>query len=249
MFALKLILATVFVVASARHVPWEEITDEGYLLLDEEERPVLLVHQSEPEESYHPGNAARTRRASGSVTLNSDGGLDLGAKVPLGGNDKNRISALGTFGLNDNLNPASKGLGLQLDNVNGHSLTVMKQNVPGREDSWTGAGKMNVFHNDNHNVDVRGSITRHMPVVPNVPNFNTVGGGVDYMFKDKIGGSLGMSSTPFFDRKDYSAMGNLNVFRNPTTSVDFNGGFSKIDTPHFSTGWQPSYGLTFSKYF
>lgn len=66
---------------------------------------------------------------------------------------------------------------------NGHGLTVMKETVPGFGDRLTGAGRVNVFHNDNHDVSARASITRNMPNFPNVPNFNTVGGGVDYMYK------------------------------------------------------------------
>lgn len=256
MFVLKFILATVLVVASARHLPQDNEYQRSYqealtphlYLFDEEGHPVYKIEEvAQDEEEPNYTGKSRIRRASTSVTLNSDGGIGLVGKVPLTSNENNRLSAIGTMDLTSDLNTGAKGLGLQLENANGHSLTVLKQNVPGREDSLTAAGKLNVFHNDNHNVDVRGSITRHMPEFSYVPDHNTVGGGVDYMYKDKIGGSLGMSSTPYFDRKDYSAMGNLNLYKDRTSSFDFNGGFRKIETPHFSTGWEPGFGLTWSK--
>ncbi|CAH1641587.1 unnamed protein product [Spodoptera littoralis] len=188
MFALKLVLAAVLVVASARHVP-QEHHEQGYLLWFDEEGQPIFEHEDllpEPEVSYQPEHLARTRRqAQGSVTLNSDGGMGLGAKIPLAHNDKNVVSAIGSMDFNNKMQPASKGFGLALDNVNGHGLTVMKENIPGFGDRLSGAGKLNVFHNDNHNVAVTGSLTRNMPSIPSVPNFNTVGGGVDYMYKNK----------------------------------------------------------------
>lgn len=255
MFALKLVLASALVVASARHVSWEDQKyHQGYPLRFDEERRYSAFDEEDPYvEQYgfdHPQYLVRARRqAQGSLTLNSDGGMGLGAKVPLVGNEKNILSAVGSMDLNNQLQPASRGIGLALDNVNGHGFSVMKENVPGFGDKLTGAGKLNVFHNDNHNVDVRAFVTRNMPNFPDVPNFNTVGGGVDYMYKNKVGASLGMANTPFLNRRDYSAMGNLNVFRNPTSSVDFSGGFKRFDTPFMSSGWKPNFGLSFSRSF
>ncbi|XP_022827496.1 attacin-A-like [Spodoptera litura] len=277
MFAMKLVLAAVLVVTSARHVPQVQSTYEPVYLLrfddnaavpehedhlpneqlhllgfEEDGRPVFELDDllPEPEENYQPEHLTRTRRqAQGSVTLNSDGGMGLGAKIPLAHNDKNVVSAIGSMDFNNKMQPASKGFGLALDNVNGHGLTVMKENIPGFGDRLSGAGKLNVFHNDNHNVAVTGSLTRNMPSIPNVPNFNTVGGGVDYMYKNKVGASLGMASTPFLDRKDYSAMGNLNLFRSPTTTVDFSGGLKKFETPFMNSGWKPNFVFSLGRSF
>uniref|UniRef100_A0A2H1WMR6 SFRICE_041380 n=1 Tax=Spodoptera frugiperda TaxID=7108 RepID=A0A2H1WMR6_SPOFR len=252
MFALKLVLATVLVVASARpqdHTKYEKVQILGY---DEDGQLVLDYEDLLPvsEESNQPEHQTRTRRqAQGSVTLNSDGGMGLGAKIPLAHNDKNVVSAIGSMDFNNKLQPASKGFGLALDNVNGHGLTVMKESIPGFGDRLSGAGKLNVFHNDNHNVAVTGSLARNMPSIPNVPNFNTYGGGVDYMYKNKVGASLGMASTPFLDRKDYSAMGNLNLFRSPTTTVDFSGGFKKFESPFMSSGWKPNFSFNLGRSF
>ncbi|CAB3225889.1 unnamed protein product [Arctia plantaginis] len=67
--------------------------------------------------------------------------------------------------------------------------------------------------------------------------------------RNKIGPSFGMAHTPFLESKDYSAMGNLNLFRNLTTSVDFSAGLKKFETPFMNRGWKPNYGLTFSRSF
>lgn len=121
MFALKLFFGLVLVVtASARYVvPEDQIYPLGYddegLLAFEEDEP--LQHEYA---SYHPGYlaSARVRRqAQGSVTLNSDGGMGLGGKVPIVGNEKNVLSAVGSVDLNNQMLPVSRGMGLALDNV------------------------------------------------------------------------------------------------------------------------------------
>nr|P50725.1 RecName: Full=Attacin-A; Flags: Precursor [Trichoplusia ni]AAC47327.1 preproattacin A [Trichoplusia ni] len=250
MFTYKLILGLVLVVsASARYLVFEDLEGESYLVPNQAEDEQVLEGEPFYENAVQLASPRVRRQAQGSVTLNSDGSMGLGAKVPIVGNEKNVLSALGSVDLNDQLKPASRGMGLALDNVNGHGLSVMKETVPGFGDRLTGAGRVNVFHNDNHDISAKAFVTKNMPDFPNVPNFNTVGGGVDYMYKNKVGASLGMANTPFLDRKDYSAMGNLNVFRSPTTSVDFNAGFKKFDTPVFKSNWEPNFGLTFSRSF
>ncbi|CAH0403375.1 unnamed protein product [Chilo suppressalis] len=47
----------------------------------------------------------------------------------------------------------------------------------------TGAEKLNLLHNTKHNLDANAFATRHMPNIPQVPNFNTYGGNLDYMNK------------------------------------------------------------------
>ncbi|CAB3225886.1 unnamed protein product [Arctia plantaginis] len=236
MYAVNLLIATILLVGvSARFVPQEE--DYRYPRHLQFQHPRLLA-------------SARVRRqAQTSLSLNSDGSTGLGAKIPIVGNDKNVLSAIGSVGLDNKMNTASKGFGLALDNVNGHGLTVMKETIPGFGSKLTGAGHATLFQNENHNIGANAFVSKNMPNIPQVPNFNTVGGGVDYTFKNKIGASLGMAHTPFLERKDYSAMGNLNLFRNPTTSVDFSAGLKKFETPFMNSGWKPNYGLTFSRSF
>ncbi|CAH0598255.1 unnamed protein product [Chrysodeixis includens] len=252
MFSYKLILGLVLVVsASARYVVFEDPEGESYVVINQAEDEPHFEEDALPDYEHFVQLASpRVRRQTqGTLTLNSDGSSSMGIKVPIEGNDKNVLSALGSFDHNAQLKPSSRSIGLALDNVNGHGLSVVKETIPGMGERLTGAGKLNVFHNDNHDVNAKAFITRNKFDFPDVPNFNTVGGGVDYTFKDKIGASLGMANTPFLDRKDYSAMGNLNVFRNPTTSLDFNAGFKKFETPVFKSNWEPNFGLTFSKTF
>ncbi|KAL4716748.1 hypothetical protein ACJJTC_001904 [Scirpophaga incertulas] len=151
-----------------------------------------------------------------SYTINHDGTSNVGAKIPLFGNDKNVVSALGSKS-----STGTFGKGLALDNVNGHGLSLTHTSIPNFGDQLTGAGKVNLVHNTNHNLDANAFITRNMPNIPNanIPNFNTVGGGLDYMYKNKVGASLGVANTPFLQRTDYSALGKLNLFNSPKNSV------------------------------
>ncbi|KAL4716775.1 hypothetical protein ACJJTC_001931 [Scirpophaga incertulas] len=180
-------------------------------------------------------------------TINHDGSSSIGAKIPVIGNDKNVISALGS--------KSSTGVfskGVALDNANGHGLSLTHTNIPNFGTQLSAAGKVNLLHNANHNLDANAFITRNMPNIPKVdiPNFNTVGGGLDYMYKSKVGASLGVANTPFLQRTDYSALGKLNLFNSPKMSVDLNAGFGKSvsNIPQFNTNWKPQGGLTFTKF-
>ncbi|XP_075986260.1 attacin-A-like [Anticarsia gemmatalis] len=250
MFATKLFLAAVLLVCvSARHIQFEDVP---YGEHEEYRYPVYDV--DEDFEYQHPGHlaSARVRRevqGQATVKLGNDGSVGLSSKIPFASNDKHALSAIGSTGLDGNLNLGSKGIGLAYDHANGHGAAVMHETVPGFGSKLTGAGHATLFQNENHKVGANAFVTKNMPTnYPGVPNFNTVGGGVDYMFKEKIGGSLGMASTPFLDRKDYSAMGNLNVFRSPTSSLDFNAGFKKFDMPRFNSGWEPNFGLSYTRF-
>ncbi|RVE45567.1 hypothetical protein evm_009764 [Chilo suppressalis] len=176
-----------------------------------------------------------------STTLNSDGSSVFASKLGLDHNDKNQISAL--------FSKSSTGAfskGLALDNVNGHGLSVSQTNIPGFGSQLTGAGKLNLINTNIHKLDANAFITKNIPDMLQVPNFNTVGGNLDYMYKDRVGATLGAARTPLLDRTDYSAMGKLNLFHSPSSSLDLNAGYSKITSPHFNTNWQPSGGLTFT---
>ncbi|XP_075986061.1 attacin-A-like [Anticarsia gemmatalis] len=249
MFATKLFLAAVLLVCvSARHIQFEDVP---YGEHEEYRYPVYDV--DEDFEYQHPGHlaSARVRRqAQASYTLNGDGTSGVNAKIPLVGNGQNVLSALGSAGYDDKNQLASRGFGLALDNVNGHGVSVMKETLPGFGSKLTGEGHATLFHNDNHNVGANAFVSRNMPTnYPGVPNFNTVGAGVDYMFKNKVGTSLSMANTPFLERKDYSAMGNLNLFRSPTGTVDFTAGYKRFEMPRFDSGWKPNFGITFGRSF
>lgn len=59
---------------------------------------------------------SRIRRQAGSVSLNGDGSIGVGAKVPFAGDGKNVLSAIGSANLDDKLHLGTKGIGLAFDN-------------------------------------------------------------------------------------------------------------------------------------
>lgn len=67
---------------------------------------------------YVPGHFVRVRRqAHGSVTYKSDGTSGAALKIPLVGNDKNILSAIGSADLTKTQHLGSSTYGLALDNV------------------------------------------------------------------------------------------------------------------------------------
>ncbi|CAH2058077.1 unnamed protein product, partial [Iphiclides podalirius] len=191
------------------------------------------------------------RQARGSVSTNPDGTSNVAMKVPLAGNDKNMLSAVGSIGAASGKGDfKAAGGGLAWDNVNGHGATLTGQRIPEFGDQLTAAAKANLFHNDKHDVTASAFATRTFPNNPVIPNFDTYGGKVGYTYDNKLGASLGMAQTDLFKKTDYSAMGNLNLFRNRDSSLDLNAGFSKSVSPYIpSSRWEPSGGISFSRFF
>jgi hypothetical protein len=68
---------------------------------------------------------------------------------------------------------------------NGHGLSVSHTSVPNYGTLLTGAGKLNLLTTSDHKLDANAFVTRNMINIPNVsvPDFNKVGGGLDYTFK------------------------------------------------------------------
>nr|AFS30775.1 attacin-2 precursor [Antheraea yamamai] len=215
-----------------------------YLLVEE---PGYYIEQYE--EQPEQWGSSRVRRQAGALTVNSDGTSGAAVKIPITGNENHKLSAIGSVDFNDRMKLGAATAGLAYDNVNGHGATLTNTHIPGFGDKMTAAGKVNLFHNDNHDLNANAFATRNMPSIPQVPNFNTVGAGVDYMFKDKIGASASAAHTDFINRNDYSLGGKLNIFKTPTTSLDFNAGWKKFDTPFIKSSWEPSTSFSFSKYF
>ncbi|CAK1547663.1 unnamed protein product [Leptosia nina] len=190
------------------------------------------------------------RQVQGVTNTNPDGSSNWIIKTPIAGNDKNVLSGVGgIYGVkNGDFNAALAGL--SLDNLHGHSASITGKHIKNFGNQLTAAGKLNLLHNDRHDLSAHAFGTRTFPNNPMIPNFNTVGGGVDYTFNNKIGASLGMSHTDLLKRTDYSAMGNLNIFRNPTSSLDFNAGATKSISPFLpKSNWQPNFGISYIKYF
>ncbi|CAG4944922.1 unnamed protein product [Parnassius apollo] len=205
-----------------------------------------------PQEMFHENNISRVRRqAHGTLSSNPDGTSNFMAKVPLTVNDKNKLSAVGTVsGASGNGDFKAAGGSLAWDNVNGHGASLTGQHIPGFGNQLTAAGKLNLLHNDKHDVSAQAFGTRSFPSNPNIPNFDTYGGKVGYTYDEKVGASLGMQHTDLFKKTDYSAMGNYNLFKGRDSSLDFNAGLSKSVSPYIpSSRWEPSAGFSFTKWF
>ncbi|OWR55396.1 attacin protein [Danaus plexippus plexippus] len=186
----------------------------------------------------------RVKRAEGRITADNKGTVGLSAKLPIAHNDKNILSAIGST------SPNGQSYGLALDNIKGHSLSLSESRIPDFGKQQTLAGNLNLMNTDKHNLNANAFVTRNIPKFPEVPNFNTVGGGVDYMFNKKVGASLDVAHTPFLQRTDVNALGKLNLYQNPTTSLDFGAGASRSFSPHIpSSSWEPNFRFSLSKYF
>ncbi|XP_072946376.1 attacin-like [Epargyreus clarus] len=243
------ILAAVFAVVSSRSI----IDGISYLDINQAE-----INQGNFEDGIsqsldliHPEYLRTKRQVHGVINTNPDGSTNIMGKLPLAGNDRNVLSAIGSVSAaKPGGSYGAAGAGLGIDNVNGHGLSVMGKHIPGFGDQLTAAGKVNLLNTDRHNLNANAFATRNMPSIPNLPNFNTHGGSLDYMYNNKVGATLGMAHTPLFQKTDVSAMGNLNLFRDRTSSLDFNAGATRSFSPFIpKSSWQPAAGLTFSKYF
>ncbi|XP_049881095.1 attacin-like [Pectinophora gossypiella] len=245
-FAKLFVLAVLAVSVSARYVHQEH----PYYLIEEANVLEDDLEDALTQPGFEAPRHVRLARQIGSMNTKPDGSVNLNAKLPLAGNDKNILS--GVFSgsdLTNNGGYGAAGAGLALDNVNGHGLSLTGTHIPKFGDQLTTAGHVALVNTPDHKLNANAFVTRNMPNIPNVPDFNTHGAGVNYMFKDKIGGSLGVAQTPLFQKTDYSAMGNLNLFRDRTSSLDLNAGFSKSVSPFMpKSSWQPSGGLSFTKY-
>ncbi|KAL4716794.1 hypothetical protein ACJJTC_001950 [Scirpophaga incertulas] len=178
-----------------------------------------------------------------SLNVNHDKSDSVGVKIPLIGDDNNVISLLGT---KTSMGAFNKGFAV--DNVNSHGALLTHTSIPKFGSQITGAGKLNLLHNNHHNLNANAFVTRNMPDKPSIPIFNTVGGSFDYMFGNKMGASVGVANTPFLQRTDYSALGKLNLYSSPRASVDLNAGFGRSISPKLRSDWQPLGGLTFTRY-
>ncbi|XP_068624257.1 attacin-like [Battus philenor] len=251
--SMSVLIAVLLACVNSRHLPDDF---RSPILLVKEGQNIIIydledVSSEEPIQELHEQNLPRVRRqAQGSLSTNPDGSSNFAAKFPLAGDDKNRLSAIGTIaGASGDGGFKAGGGGLAWDNVNGHGATLTGQHIPGFGDQLTAAGKAN-FHNDKHDVTASAFATRTFPSNPNIPNFDTYGGKVGYTYDNKMGASLGMAQTDLFKKTDYSAMGNLNLFKDRTSSLDLSAGMSKSVSPYMpSRGWEPSAGLSFTKWF
>ncbi|CAK1589604.1 unnamed protein product [Parnassius mnemosyne] len=253
--SITIILSVVMVCANGRYLIKEDYRSPYVFVEDGRNVRVYDLEEAlseDQQELSHENNLSRARRqAHGALSSNPDGTSNVMAKVPLSVDDKNMLSAVGTVsGASGNGGFKAAGGGLAWDNVNGHGASVTGQHIPDFGEQLTAAAKLNVLHNDKHDVTAQAFATRTFPSNPNVPNFDTYGGKVGYTYDNKMGASLGMQHTDLFKKTDYSAMGNLNLFKGRDSSLDLNAGMSKSVSPYIpSSRWEPSAGLSFTKWF
>ncbi|XP_068624205.1 attacin-like [Battus philenor] len=247
-----IVFAVLIISVSCRH-----LTENLHPYLVVEDNDSIRVYKLEeefPEEShlFNEGSATRVRRqAHGNINSNPDGTTNFAAKIPITGGDKNMLSAVGTVNAaNGKGGYGAAGGGLAWDNVKGHGASLTGQHIPGLGNQMTAAGKMNLFHNDKHDVTASAFGTRTFPDKPNFPTFDTYGGNVGYTYDNKVGASLGMAHTDVFKKTDYSMMGNMNLFKDRSSSLDFNAGMHKSVSPYMPTSrWEPTAGLSFTRWF
>ncbi|XP_063627848.1 attacin-like [Cydia splendana] len=266
MFKVHFFALALLATAQARYIALQDLQIQPYVIdvanLAQDDFEDALSEQAF--ESVHPGYLNRVRRQLGSMSTNPDEGVNWNLKVPIARGESNVLSAIGSasgiqstdaehFKAGVKPGPAYTAAGgrLALDNINGHGLSVTGQHIPNLGNQATVAGRVGLINTPDHKLGANAFVTRTMPNIPDLPNYNTYGGSVDYTFKDKIGGSLGMAHTDLFKKTDYSAMGNLNLYRNPTSSLDLNGGWTKSQSsnPAFDHNWRPQIGLSFTKHF
>ncbi|XP_046972610.1 attacin-B-like [Vanessa cardui] len=149
-----------------------------------------------------------------------------------------------------NLNAPSykvAGGGLGVEHTAGHSVGVSAQHIPNFGNQVTASSNLNVVRTENHKIDLNAFTTNSMPKAG--PNFATHGAGVDYNFKEKLGANASVTHTPMFKQTDYSVGGNVNLYKNPTTSIDFSAGAHRTDTAFGRGNWEKQGMMKFNKQF
>ncbi|GBP16811.1 Attacin-A [Eumeta japonica] len=218
------------------------IYNENFILVNRPDKE-SLIDLIAPE--YRARNSVhRTRRqVHGAISTNTDGSVNIHAQLPLASDGTNVLSAVSGVDsfLKDKDMHSSVSSGLALDNESGHGLSVINKHTDDFGDQLTAAGHFNLLNSERHNLNANAFVTRTMPENPTLPNFNTIGGGLDYMYKNKIGASLSASHTDLFKQTDLSAMGKLNLFKSPSMSMDFSAGATKSMSPFIPKSfWQPN---------
>ncbi|CAG4944917.1 unnamed protein product [Parnassius apollo] len=249
--SITIILSVLMVCVNGRYLIQEDYRSPYVFVEDGRNIRAYNLEEALSQDSQEYNLSRVRRQAHGVLSSNPDGTSNFMAKVPLTVDDKNMLSAVGTVsGASGKGDFKAAGGGLAWDNVNGHGASFTGQHIPDFGDQLTAAAKLNLLHNDKHDVTAQAFATRSFPSNPNIPNFDTYGGKVGYIYDDKLGASLGMQHTDLFKKTDYSAMGNYNLFKGRDSSLDFNAGMSKSVSPYIPTSrWEPSAGLSFTKWF
>ncbi|KAI5634184.1 hypothetical protein NE865_13102 [Phthorimaea operculella] len=178
--------------------------------------------------------------------VKTTGKIDISGSTLLKKTDTDAVAAFGGIsGVKPGQFDAATA-GLAYENAKGHGLSASASHIPTLGNTLTAGGKLNLISTPDHKLDANAFASRTFTNQPQIPDFNTYGGSLDYTFHDKLGASLGAKTFPAFDRTDLSAMGKVNIFKTPTSSFDFGAGYSRTQTPNFSFG-QPVFDMTWSR--
>lgn len=111
---------------------------------------------------------------------------------------------------------------------NGHGLSFQHSRTPGAGTTNTFGGKVNVFDNGNHKINVNGfkSQTRWRR---QLNGYDRYGGNVEWQHKNGHGASLGVQSIPQFNHKSIDLNTNARLWNSNDrrTSLDWNNNVSK----------------------
>lgn len=81
-------------------------------------------------------------------------------------------------------------------------MTLTYSHIPGAADRVAAAANVNLFHNENHNLDAKAFAAHTMPAAAQFPNSNTYGAGAEYMYcTSEFFGYIRKSAVPFESRQ------------------------------------------------
>ncbi|CAG4966026.1 unnamed protein product [Colias eurytheme] len=173
----------------------------------------------------------------------------VAAKTPVAGNDQRQLSQTVSKTFSPDGKLTSYTGGVDLDTANGHGLSLSAKGIPDYGKQLTAAGHVNLANSNDHKLDAGAFITRNMPN-QGLPNHNTFGGNLDYLYKDKIGAGLSAAHTDLFHKTDVAAMGKFNLYRDPTSSLNLNAGAQRSFSPYIPhSNWEPFIGINYKTAF
>lgn len=132
-------------------------------------------------------------------------------------------------------------------NANKHAASIGGSHTLGVGSQLTGAGRFNLIDSNPHRLDANAFHTQTFP--NHGPSFGTTGGGLDYKHASGHGVSGNVAHTPAFKHTETSVQGNLNLYKNQSSSLDAIVGRSQSFGPFGPSKPDHFGGLSFTKKF
>lgn len=164
------------------------------------------------------------------------------ASKQFGSDDRNVV--LGGFASQPAGGPPTLG-GDATFNTNKHAASIGGSHTLGVGSQVTGAGRLNLIDSNPHRLDANAFHTQNIP--NHGRNFGTTGGGLDYRHASGHGVSGSVAHTPAFRQTDTSIQGNLNLYRDKSSSLDANVGRSQSFSPYGNSRPNHFGGITYSR--